>query len=134
MLLAAACPAKVQSFDWGAYPGNASLPAGNYITPVRDQGSGGTCWAFSAVGAVEANYDITYHLTNSTLDLSEQHLVCDGSAGDAVYGGWEDRAFNFTATTASSMKRRSRIRPQTIRPIGRCTRPTRSIGSRPRPI
>ena len=27
------------------------------------------------------------------------------------------------------MKRRSRIRPQTIRPIGRCTRPTRFIGS-----
>ena len=39
VLLAMACPAaQIQSFDWRAYPGNASLPAGNYITPVRDQG------------------------------------------------------------------------------------------------
>jgi hypothetical protein len=96
LLVFAADPSiRGATFDWRAYPGNGNLAAGNYVTPVRNQGSAGTCWAFSAVGAVEANYDITFHLTNSTLDLSEQHLVCDGSAGDAIYGGWEDLALNF---------------------------------------
>ena len=93
-LLAFAIPLQAAEFDWRAYPGDANLPAGNYITPVRNQGSAGTCWAFAAVGALEAKYDITFKVTNSTLNLSEQHLVCDGSAGD-VDGGWEDYALDF---------------------------------------
>ena len=87
-------PIGAVEFDWRGYPGGVNLPAGNYVTPVRDQGNAGTCWAFAAVGAVEAKYDITFKLTNSTLNLSEQHLVCDGSTGD-IDGGWEDAALKF---------------------------------------
>jgi C1A family cysteine protease len=80
------------TFDWRAYPGSANLPAGNYITPIRNQGSANTCWAFCAVAALEANYDITNKITNSTLDLSEQNLVCAeyqlGVADSS--GGYED--------------------------------------------
>lgn len=94
LLAAVAAPALAEEFDWRAYPGDANLPAGNYITPVRNQGNAGTCWAFAAVGALEAKYDITFKQTNSTLNLSEQHLVCDGSTG-TIDGGWEDLATDF---------------------------------------
>ena len=65
-------------WDWRAYPGNANLPAGNYVTPIRDQGSVGSCWAFAATAALEAKYAITYKITNPTIDLSEQNLICAG--------------------------------------------------------
>jgi C1A family cysteine protease len=98
-----AAPAWCDQFDWRAFPGDTNHPAGNYITPVRDQGSAGTCWAFAAVGAVEANYDITYNVLNSTLNLSEQNLVCAGSqkfiANSDVNSGWEDQAVYYVFST-----------------------------------
>jgi C1A family cysteine protease len=89
-----ASPLRAEQFDWRAYPGKTGLPAGNYVTAVRNQGSAGTCWAFAATAALEANYDITFKINNSLLNLSEQHLVCDGTAGD-IDGGWEDAALDF---------------------------------------
>jgi len=49
----------------------------NWVTPVRDQGACGSCWGFSAVGAVESA--ILLQSGNpalaSTLDLAEQMLL-----------------------------------------------------------
>jgi len=68
----------------------ADLPAalewrnkdGNWVSPVKDQGDCGSCWAFSAVGATEAHYAIAHNSPGSFLDLSEQILVsCSGNYG-----------------------------------------------------
>ena len=76
-------------FDWRNKDG------GNWMTPVKDQGSCGSCWAFSAVGIVEPQYNIFYGNPNLDLDLSEEYLVSDCSSAGTCCGGWHYDALNF---------------------------------------
>jgi C1A family cysteine protease len=64
------------------------------ISGVRNQGSCGSCWAFSAVSAMEGAYAIKH---GSLKALSEQQLVdCSGSYGNqGCNGGWYDAAFRY---------------------------------------
>ena len=63
-----------------------------HMTAVRNQSSCGSCWAFAAVGLVEAMYKIR---RNRTLNLSEQELVdCDGSS-NGCSGGSTWRALGY---------------------------------------
>ncbi len=54
-------------------------------TPIKNQGSCGSCWAFSTVGALECNIKIKDKVT---VDLSEQWLVSCNSDGWGCGGGW----------------------------------------------
>ncbi len=57
----------------------------NWVTSIKDQGSCGSCWAFSSTAAVEANVNL-YFNQHLDLDLSEQDLVSCSSAGDCSGG------------------------------------------------
>ncbi len=54
-------------------------------TPVRDQGSCGSCWAFATVGPLEQNIMIREGLVQ---DLSEQYLVSCNLEHWGCGGGW----------------------------------------------
>mgnify|MGYP006293310385 FL=1 len=48
---------------------------GNFLSSIKDQGSCGGCWAFSAVDALEARIRITKQNPEYEIDLSEQYLI-----------------------------------------------------------
>jgi putative hemolysin len=77
------------SFDWRNHDG------GDWMTPVKNQGSCGSCWAFSSVGVVEAMYNIATSDPSLDLNLSEEYLVSDCLLGQDCCGGWMTTALGF---------------------------------------
>jgi C1A family cysteine protease len=86
-------------------PRNGDLHINNYgskdidwvaqgkVAPVKDQAQCGSCWAFSAVGAVESLYAISKSTT--PVQFSEQQVVdCDTSSAGCE-GCWMDNAFEY---------------------------------------
>lgn len=57
----------------------------NWVTPVRNQGQCGSCWAFGGVAAMESGTLIYGNAPNYPLNLSEQYLV---SCSDGSCNGW----------------------------------------------
>lgn len=77
-------------------PSSVDWRSKNAVTSVKDQGQCGSCWSFSATGAIEGAWAIS---KGQLVDLSEQELV-DCATGFAYsshgcQGGIMDGAFKF---------------------------------------
>jgi hypothetical protein len=67
---------------------------GNFVTPVRNQGGCGSCWAFATTAGLESYTLIANDTPDVDLNLSEQVLVSCGNAGSCS-GGYPTTASRF---------------------------------------
>jgi len=81
-------PGAPATFDWRDK---------DAVTPVKDQGQCGSCWAFSATEATESAWILKGHATPSTIDLSPQQIVdCDTIDGvQGCNGGYTESAYDY---------------------------------------
>jgi C1A family cysteine protease len=81
------CSAGTAQFNWADHNG---------VTPVRDQGPCGSCWAFATHGAYEGSFAI---LNKMLIDSAEQDTLDCSGAGSCSGGWW---AYDYLINTGSA--------------------------------
>ena len=79
-------PNNTTSLDWTTK---------NAVTPVKNQGRCGSCWAFSTIGAVEGAFAIA---SDTLLELSMQQVVSCDATDHGCDGGLMRKAFDWIHT------------------------------------
>jgi len=74
------------------------------LTPVRNQGDCGSCWAHATVGAIESAYGIK---NGKVIDhLSPQQLVDCSMMTNGCKGGWPEDAYSYVQNSGGVMSER----------------------------
>ncbi|XP_050298280.1 procathepsin L-like [Anthonomus grandis grandis] len=75
-----------------ALPDSVDWRTEGQVTGVKDQGSCGSCWAFSITGSTEAAY---YRKSGNLVSLSEQQLVDCATMNAGCDGGYLEQTFPY---------------------------------------
>ncbi|MCB1325005.1 MAG: hypothetical protein H7A21_12855 [Spirochaetales bacterium] len=79
-----ACDPEAAAFDWRKF---------DIITPIRDQGVCGSCWAFSAAASFEAHRAL--YNEDDSLDLSEQQFLDCVPVSEGCNGGMPGYVYDY---------------------------------------
>jgi KDEL-tailed cysteine endopeptidase len=83
-----------KTFDVSALPASVNWVTAGAVTPVKNQGDCGSCWAFSSTGSLEG----LYFINNTNLaSFSEQNLVDCVTEDDGCDGGEMTDALTYSA-------------------------------------
>jgi KDEL-tailed cysteine endopeptidase len=85
---------EIYTFQVGDFPASVDWRTQGAVTPVKNQGTCGSCWAFSATGALEGLYFIN---NTKLVSFSEQNFVDCVTADDGCDGGWPIDAMSYAA-------------------------------------
>lgn len=85
---------EFQTLTTNGLPASVDWVSKGAVSNIKDQGTCGSCWAFSAVGALEGLHAIK---TGQLISFSEQQLIdCSQAEGNkGCSGGWMDQAFDY---------------------------------------
>jgi C1A family cysteine protease len=77
------------------------------VTPVKNQGNCGSCWAFGAISALETsilyNFGKCTGYNSTNLDLSEQYVLDCSNAGNCIGGSFE-WTYNWQKNTSAQLE------------------------------
>ncbi|EFJ33823.1 hypothetical protein SELMODRAFT_406652 [Selaginella moellendorffii] len=95
-------PAKDVDVDVSSLPTSLDWRQEGAVTPIKDQGQCGSCWAFSAIASIESAHFLA---TNQLVSLSEQQLIdCD-----TVDEGCQEEAYPYTGLAGSCNANKNKV-------------------------
>merc|ERR1712142_243954 len=83
---------NIADVDISSLPASVDWRSKGYVTPIKDQGQCGSCWAFSAVVTMEGAH---FKKTGNLVSLSEQQLMDCSNGGKGCNGGWEEDGITY---------------------------------------
>lgn len=109
--------------SYSSVPSSIDWREHNAVTPVKNQGGCGSCWAFSSTGAIEGLHAIE---TGTLTSLSEQQIMdCSDDYGNmGCSGGWMTSAFEYMETSAQCSEKDYPYQEASSGDCNMCSSPT----------